>query len=82
MSKDGQAQKARRDLAHELGISESEVQVTSVKDTEWRDASLGVGGADMFSAQVITSGYIIELEAKGKKYRYHADADSRVVRAS
>lgn len=82
MSKDGQAQHARRDLARELGISENEVRIVSVKDTEWRDASLGAGDADMFSAQVITPGYIIELEAKGKKYRYHADAESRVVRAS
>jgi hypothetical protein len=82
MSKDSQAQRARKDLAHELKLNESEVRVASVKETEWRDASLGVAAADMFSAQVITPGYIIELEAQGKKYRYHADEGSRVVRAS
>jgi hypothetical protein len=81
MSKDGQAARARRDLAKALGIDESEVTVKSVKATQWPDASLGTGESGGFFAQVLTDGYVIELQAKGRTYTYHSDEDNRVVRA-
>jgi hypothetical protein len=81
MSKDGQVARAKRDLAKALGIAESEVTVKSVKSTQWPDASLGTGESGGFFAQVLTDGYIIELQAKGRTYTYHADEDSRVIRA-
>ncbi len=81
MSKDGQVARARRDLAKELGIEEGQITVKSVEEATWEDASLGVDQSGGFFAQVITDGYIINLEARGRSYRYHSDLDNRVVRA-
>lgn len=83
MSKDGQTARAKRDLAKALGIAESDISVKSVKSTTFPDASLGAGDdAGGFSAQVLTDGYIIELQARGSTYTYHADENSRVIRTS
>lgn len=37
----------------------------------WPDASLGCPQPDMFYAQVMTDGSVIELEHDGRYYRYH-----------
>ena len=81
MSKEGQVARAKRDLAKELGIDEKQITVRSVEEATWEDASLGVDQQGGFFAQVITDGYIINLEAGGRSYRYHSDLDNRVVRA-
>ena len=82
MSKDGQVARAKQDLAKRLGIPESEIAAKSVQETDWPDASLGVGEPGQFYAQMLVFGYIIKLEAKGKTYTYHSDDRSRVVAAS
>jgi|GEM_PF-1813830 len=82
MSQQGQVDRAKRDLAGHLHIDESSIVVKSVRATQWSDASLGVGskGGDAF-AMVLIDGYVIELQAQGRTYTYHADEDKRVVRA-
>jgi len=69
---------AKADLAERLGVSPSDVEVQSVKETEFRDASLGVPEPGKMYAQVITPGYIIRLEAKDVVYEYHGSGE-RVV---
>jgi hypothetical protein len=81
MSKDGQVARAKRDLAQALGIDEGQISLKSVKSTQWPDASLGKEEPNSFAAQVLIDGYIIDLQAKGRTYTYHADENSRVVRA-
>ncbi len=80
----GQAQPlvelAKEDLAEQLGISPAEIEVESVEEVEFPDASLGVPEPDKAYAQVITPGYVIRLAAQGETYEYHA-ADGRVVLA-
>jgi hypothetical protein len=69
---------ARTDLARRLGIEEGRVKRVSVAPRTWPDASLGCPKPDTMYAQVETPGYLIELEAAGKKYAYHSD-HKRVV---
>ena len=64
---------ARTDLAKRLGIEEGQVKKLSVETRTWPDASLGCPKPDAMYAQVETPGYLIELEASGKKYAYHSD---------
>jgi CO/xanthine dehydrogenase Mo-binding subunit len=66
-------QMARRDLASRLKIDPDAVKTTFPRPQNWPDASLGCPRRGVTYAQVVTPGFIIELEAGGKKYRYHSD---------
>ena len=81
MSKDGQANRAKQDLARELKVDKDKIGVRSVTATQWNDASLGLAKGGSSFAMVLIDGYIIELEHGGRTYRYHADEESRVERA-
>jgi hypothetical protein len=82
MSKDSQISRAKQDLAKKLKVDQEKISVKSVAATQWPDASLGLKKNGGSFAMVMIDGYIIELEAGGRSYRYHADEDSRVERAS
>jgi hypothetical protein len=69
---------ARHDLAARLTVDERKIETKSVKPTTWPDASLGCPEAGRMYAQIETPGFLIELAARGKTYRYHADR-KRVV---
>ena len=64
--------KARRDLAQRLGLNENEVSEVGVEQADFPDASLGAPVEDEMSAQVITSGWRIHLQAGGETYEYRA----------
>jgi hypothetical protein len=64
---------ARRDLASRLGVPAEKVKTISLRPHTWSDASLGCPKPDMSYAQMETKGFVIELEAGGKKYGYHSD---------
>jgi hypothetical protein len=81
MSKDGQVSRAKKDLAGYLKVDEHSITVKAVKSTQWPNASLGKEEPGMGYAMVMIEGYVIDLEAGGKTYTYHADEDKRVVRA-
>jgi hypothetical protein len=81
MSKDGQVNRAKQDLARALKVDKDTIGVKSVTPTQWNDASLGLAKGGGSFAMVMIDGYIIELEHGGRAYRYHADEDSRVERA-
>ncbi len=72
-NKDNATQKAKADLAKRLNISESEIKTASVSETDFPDMSLGAPEKDEMSAQMISSGWQINLNAKGKNYEYRAD---------
>ena len=65
-------ERARRDLAQRLGLSESGITVNSVEQTEFPDAALGAPVEDEMSAQVITPGWRMRLTANGQTYEYRA----------
>lgn len=66
-------ERAKQDLAHRLGVTESEIVVDSVHDKEFSDMSLGAPAEDEMSAQMISNGWQINLKANGIDYDYRAD---------
>jgi len=66
-------------LAAELDVSPQEVTVLSFEAVQWSDASLGCPQPGMMYAQVITPGYRLLLQAKGKEYEIHTDQTGQVV---
>jgi hypothetical protein len=82
VSKNSQVNRAKQDLARSLKVDQDQISVKSVVPTQWPDASLGLKKGGGSFAMVMLDGYIIDLEHVGRVYRYHADEDSRVERAS
>ena len=72
-SKDSAVREAKADLAKRLNISEGEIKEVSVNETDFPDMSLGAPVEDEMSAQMISSGWRINLAANGKNYEYRAD---------
>lgn len=64
--------RARADLAKRLGVEEVEILEGAVEETEFPDAALGAPLSDEMSAQVITPGWRIRLEAQSRTYEYRA----------
>ena len=60
-------------LARELGIPAGKIKVVSFTAVQWPDSCLGVSTPGIMCAQIITSGYLIVLEADGVQYNYHTD---------
>ena len=72
-----------RQLAQNLGLSESDISVVSDTVVEFGDSCMGIAMDEMLCAQVVTPGHIIVLEAKGVQYEYHTNEDgSRVQPAT
>jgi hypothetical protein len=64
--------RARADLAKRLGVEEIEILEGAVEQTEFPDAALGAPVDDEMSAQVITPGWRIRLDAQNRTYEYRA----------
>ena len=64
--------RARADLARRLGVTENEIREGAVEQTEFSDAALGAPLNDEMSAQVITPGWRIRLDAQNRSYEYRA----------
>ena len=71
-------ERAQADLAQRLGVEPTEIDVQSVAEAQFPDASLGVPEPDTAYAQVITPGYVIKLAVGDGVYAYHASGE-RVV---
>ena len=71
-----------KQLAANLGLKESDITVVSNTDIEFPDSCLGVAMPDIMCSQIVTSGHIIVLEAKGVQYEYHTDAEGSRVQPS
>ena len=64
--------RARRDLAHRLGVSEDDITEQSVEQLDFPDAALGAPIEDEMSAQVITPGWRIRFRAQNRSCEYRA----------
>ena len=71
-SKETAVERAKQDLAQRLGVAESEI-TDSVTETDFPDMSLGAPENGEMSAQMISSGWRIDLRANGTDYEYRAD---------
>jgi hypothetical protein len=74
------AVRAREQLAGQLGISPEIVEVVNLAQEEWPDSCLGLPERDEMCAQVITPGWLIELEAEGRRYQAHTTREGESVR--
>lgn len=66
-------ERAKTDLAKRLGVKENDVKVVSVDEKDFPDMSLGAPASDEMSAQMISTGWTINLNTNGKNYEYRAD---------
>ena len=71
-TRDSAVERAKKDLAARLDIAEAGIR-EHVADRDFPDMALGAAEAGEMSAQMISSGWQIELEAGGKTYEYRAD---------
>ncbi|MEP6789244.1 MAG: hypothetical protein ABJB40_12475 [Acidobacteriota bacterium] len=72
-TKESAVHRAISDLAKRLKISEHEISQKGITEKDFPDMSLGAAVNGEMSAQMISSGWQIELGAGGKNYEYRAD---------
>ena len=72
-------EKAKEDLAQQLSISTSQINLLEAQAVVWPDSSLGCPQPGMMYSQVLTPGYLILLGANNKDYEYHAGKGSDVI---
>jgi hypothetical protein len=70
---------AKRALAKQLGIGAGEIGVVSIGEKSWPDSSLGCPEEGRLYLQVVTPGYAVRLEARGRIYEYHLDEAASAV---
>jgi hypothetical protein len=70
---------AKADLAQQLSISPSEINLVTALEVTWPDSSLGCPQPGTAYAQVLTDGFLIRLEANGNIHEYHGDTNGQVV---
>ncbi len=73
LNQESAVEKAKADLAKRLNVSEGEIETVSVDEKEFPDMSLGAPVEDEMSAQMLSSGWQINLSADGESYEYRAD---------
>ena len=66
-------ERAKKDLAERLDVSEDEIQTDSVSEQDFPNMALGAPVEDEMSGQMISSGWQISLSAAGENYEYRAD---------
>ena len=72
-TKESAVEAAKSDLAKRLKVSENDIKVGSTSDVDFPDMSLGAAVKGEMSAQMISSGWKISLDAGGKNYEYRGD---------
>lgn len=72
-NKESAVERAKADLTERLGVSETDVKEVSVNEKDFPDMSLGAPAADEMAAQMISSGWQINLRADGESYEYRGD---------
>lgn len=70
--KDSAVARAKKDLAERLDIDVSEIR-EDVSEQDFPDMALGAPESGEMSAQMISSGWRIDLTAGGQTYEYRAD---------
>jgi hypothetical protein len=63
---------AKKDLVERLGIGQADIR-DHVSERDFPDMALGAAEPGEMSAQMISSGWQIDLEVQGKRYEYRAD---------
>ena len=72
-TKESDVERAKKDLAERLKLDLADISEKGVIDKEFPDMSLGAPADGEMSAQMIASGWQINLSAGGKAYEYRGD---------
>ena len=72
-TKEKAVETATKDLAKRLDLSVEDIDLRSVSERDFPDMALGAPADGEMAAQMISSGWQIDLKADGKKYEYRAD---------
>ena len=70
---------AMQDAAAHLGVAASDLSVQQVEEREWGDSSLGCPQPGLLYSQVVTPGFLVVINSRGKQLEYHSDTRGRVV---
>jgi hypothetical protein len=68
-----------RDLARQLRLGPGAITVLSVEAVDWPDVSMGCAQPGVAYAQQVTPGYVVRLEALGRRYEYHSGGGKSVL---
>lgn len=71
-TRESAVERAKSDLAGRLGIDQTDI-AESVAERDFPDMALGAAEDGEMAAQMISSGWRIDLQAAGKDYEYRAD---------
>jgi hypothetical protein len=71
-----QVQAAVADAALQTGQDASSIDVVLAEPVDWPDTSLGCPQPGIAYAQVVTPGWLIQLEADNARLTYHSEAES------
>ncbi|MDQ3699787.1 MAG: hypothetical protein M3442_02580 [Chloroflexota bacterium] len=77
--RDDAVRRAVMDAATRYGVPPAQVRIVQVVEREWSDGSLGCPEPGRMYTQAIIPGYLVELEAGGRRLEYHADGGPRVI---
>jgi len=80
LTRDEATAAAKKDLADRLGVDESAVKEVSVTEKDFPDMSLGAAVDGEMSAQMISSGWQIELGVDNARRTYEYRADKYQLR--
>ncbi|MFL6467651.1 MAG: hypothetical protein ACJ72Z_06810 [Pyrinomonadaceae bacterium] len=72
-TKESAVDAAKSDLAKRLNLSPGDISVSGTSDVDFPDMSLGAAENGEMSAQMISSGWKIQLDADGENYEYRGD---------
>ena len=72
-TKESAVDAAKNDLAKRLKLSSDDIKVSGTSDEDFPDMSLGAAESGEMSAQMISSGWKIQLDVGGKNYEYRGD---------
>jgi hypothetical protein len=79
LTRDEAVRRASADAAARAGVPADRVRTVQAADRDWSDGSLGCPEPGRSYIQVIVPGYVIELDANGRRLTYHADRQGTVV---
>ena len=68
-----------QDLSARLDVQTAEIELVTMRRSSWPDASLGCPRRGEQYAQVVTSGFVIELRHDDEVYTYHTSLDRAVL---
>jgi hypothetical protein len=67
-------------LSENLGAPVDEIKLVSTEAMDWPDSCLGVAEEGLICTEVITPGFRIILDSKGRQMEYHTNEDGTQIR--